>query len=293
MTHFTNPSFVWDLIREHDFKIKKRFGQNFLIDQNILQKITAAAGLEAEDWVLEIGPGLGALTVAAASKVQKVVALEIDFSLLAILRKILTATNVVLIQGDALILDWQAILCQAGWVDQPLKLVANLPYYLTTPLLMKALQSELPFADLVVMVQKEVGLRMVARPNSGDFGVLSLMVQYYTEASLVSSVPRTVFLPAPEVDSALVHLKPRIPPVDVPYIPLFAVIKASFQQRRKTVRNALKPLIEEWNLSIEDLDEALFRAKIDPSWRGERLALSDFGELTRQLLKGVETDGIY
>lgn len=287
MTQMTNPSFVKKIMKERGFNTKKRFGQNFLIDQNIVQKIVTSADLQGNEWVLEIGPGMGALTTLMAQGAQQVVALEIDRDLVAILGELIQHPQVKIVEGDALTLDWDEVLRGAGWQGEPLKLVANLPYYLTTPLIMKALESSLPFVNLVVMVQREVADRILANHASKDYGVLSLAVQYYTEPSLVLKVPRTVFYPAPNVDSAVIHLKTRPPQVGVPRDALFQVIRASFQQRRKTVRNALKPLAHQWGLTAEDLDQALARAHIEPAIRGECLSLEDFDGLTRELLKGV------
>lgn len=287
MTQMAHPSFVRKLMKERGFNTKKRFGQNFLVDQNIVNKIVASANLQGDEWVLEIGPGLGALTTLMAQEAEQVVAMEIDRDLVAILGELVLEPNIQIVEGDALALDWEELLKKAGWQGQPLKLVANLPYYLTTPLIMKGLESDLPFRELVVMVQREVADRILAEPASKDFGVLSLAVQYFSEPSLVLKVPRTVFLPAPNVDSAVVQLKTHPPQVDAPRDELFAVIRASFQQRRKTVRNALKPLIKEWGLSSEDLDTALERAELESGLRGERLSLEDFNRLTKELLKGV------
>lgn len=287
MTQRANPSYVKKTMREGGFTTKKRFGQNFLIDQNIVDKIIASAELSKDEWVLEIGPGLGVLTTIMGKKVAQVVAMEIDRDLVGILQNEVLAPNVKIIEGDALALDWFELLKEQGWQGEPLKLVANLPYYLTTPLVMKSLESKLPFKSIVVMVQREVADRMLASSGSKDFGVLSLAVQYYAEVSLALTVPRTVFLPAPAVDSAVVKLEPRLPEVDAPPEELFAVIRSSFQQRRKTVRNALKPLIKEWNLTFDDLDQALEAADIEPTKRGERLDLVAFSRLTKELKKGV------
>lgn len=287
MTQATNPSYITKIMKKRGFNIKKRFGQNFLIDQNIVGRIIQSADLQNGHWVLEIGPGLGALTSLMAGEGAKVLAIEIDRDLASILEETMADPLITIIEGDALALDWAELLKESGWQGEPLKLVANLPYYITTPLIMKALESGLPFLSIVVMVQKEVAARMLSAPDSKDFGVLSLAVQYFAEATLVCNVPRTVFIPAPSVDSAVVELRPRPPLVDAPQDKLFAVIKAGFQQRRKTVRNALKPLAEEWGLSLEALDQALEAGSIDGSLRGERLSLKDYNVLTKELLKGV------
>ncbi|NLL48486.1 MAG: 16S rRNA (adenine(1518)-N(6)/adenine(1519)-N(6))-dimethyltransferase RsmA [Firmicutes bacterium] len=287
MSHTTNPSYVTRLMKERGFSTKKRFGQNFLIDQNIVERIISCANLQAHEWALEIGPGLGALTVHLARQAAHVLAMEIDTSLVAILKDTVAGPKATIWEGDALGANWGELLQEAGWQGQPLKLVANLPYYLTTPLVMKALESDLPFTSMVVMVQKEVATRMLASPGSKDVGVLSFAVQYYATGRLALNVPRTVFLPAPAVDSAVVELTLRPPTIDAPRDALFAVIRAGFGQRRKTLRNSLKPLLEEWGLEPEDLDQAFQKIDLDPQTRAERLSLEDFSALTKELLKGV------
>ncbi|MGI6158849.1 MAG: 16S rRNA (adenine(1518)-N(6)/adenine(1519)-N(6))-dimethyltransferase RsmA [Limnochordia bacterium] len=287
MSHVINPSHVARVMKEKGISAKKSLGQNFLIDQNIVRRIVESADLQGEHWVVEIGPGLGALTAPMAEAAAQVVAMEIDRELVAILQEALAHPKISIVEGDALELDWRAVLEERGWRGEPLSLVANLPYYITTPLIMKALESGLPFAAVLVMVQKEVADRMLAPPGSKDCGVLSLAVQYYAEGSLVLKVPRTVFIPAPAVDSAVVKLVPRLPQVSAPRDQLFQVIRASFQQRRKTLRNALKSLVEEWGLTLEELDQALANCGIEPSLRGERLSLEQYSKLTEELLKGV------
>lgn len=287
MSQKTNPSYVAKVMRDWEFATKKSLGQNFLIDQNIVNRIVQAADLEEESWVLEIGPGLGALTSSLAKQAAQVVAMEIDGDLVSILRETLVSPKITVVAGDALQLDWAEVLIQAGWQGQKLHLAANLPYYLTTPLIMKALECGLPFTSLVVMVQREVALRMLAEPGNKDYGVLSLAVQYYAEGSMVIKVPRTVFIPAPAVDSAVVKLTPRPPQVSAPREELFAVIRAAFQQRRKTLRNALKALVEEWGLGVEQLEEALQNCGLESTVRGERLSLEQYSTLTEELLKGV------
>lgn len=286
MSHTTNPSYVTRLMKERGFNTKKRFGQNFLIDQNIVERIIACADLQQNEWALEIGPGLGALTVHLAKGAAHVLAMEIDTSLVAILRETAANPKTTIYEGDALNADWGQLLKDAGWQGESLKLVANLPYYLTTPLVMKALEGDLPFTSMVVMVQKEVATRMLASPGSKDVGILSFAVQYYAQGRLAMNVPRTVFLPAPNVDSAVVELTLRPPIVDAPKDELFAVIRAGFGQRRKTLRNSLRSLLDDWDISRETLDQAMLQAKLDPRIRAEQLSLEDFSTLTKELLKG-------
>ncbi len=287
MEQVTSPSYVARMMKERGLAAKKGLGQNFLVDRNIVGRILENAALDGESWVLEIGPGLGALTGPLAERAAQVVAVEIDRELAAVLREVLAHPRIAIVEGDALEMDWRELLEDMGWRGQPLSLVANLPYYITSPLIMKALESGLPFTSIVVMVQKEVAERMLAAPGSKDYGVLSLAVQYYAEGSLVMKVPRTVFLPAPKVDSAVVRLLPRPPKVSAPRKELFQVIRAAFQQRRKTLRNALKALTVEWGLGLEQLDGALARCGLEPGVRGERLSLEEYSQLTEELLKGV------
>lgn len=287
MSRITNPSYVTRVMKEQGFTTKKRFGQNFLIDQNIVDRIIQTADLTEDEWALEIGPGLGALTVQLGDAAAHVLALEIDRDLVAILDETVQSPKITIWEGDALGADWERQLTELGWQAEPIKLVANLPYYLTTPLIMKALESELPFVSLVVMVQKEVAERMLAEVGSKDYGILSLAVQYYATGQLALNVPRTVFIPSPAVDSAVVELRPQKPKVDVSSTELFAVIRAGFGQRRKTIRNSLKTLLQEWQLTTANLDQALLKANIEPAARAEQLTLDDFSRLTTELLKEV------
>lgn len=285
MYKYSTPSYVRGVLRQKGYSIKKRLGQNFLVDQNYVEKIVSAAELCPSDWVLEIGPGLGVLTAVMAEQADKVVALEIDRELVAILQETLALPNAAVVQGDALAVDWRDVLQAQGWNGGPVKLVANLPYYITTPLVMKALESDVPFRAIVVMVQREVAERMVAPPGGKEYGVLTLAVEYYSQAQLITRVPRTVFIPAPEVDSAVVKLIPKPPPVSAPRERLFEVIRSAFQQRRKTIRNALKPVAKAWGLSPALLDEALSQAGVKGDRRGEDLSLQDFSRLTECLMQ--------
>ncbi|NLY11976.1 MAG: 16S rRNA (adenine(1518)-N(6)/adenine(1519)-N(6))-dimethyltransferase RsmA [Firmicutes bacterium] len=282
----TVPSRVAEIIKEHEFRFKKKFGQNFLVDKNILDKICDAADLTESDFVLEIGPGIGTLTNELSKRCKKVVAIEIDRDLTQILKETITADNVDIVEGDALQLDWQEILRKSGWQKETVKLVANLPYYLTSALIMKALEGEVPFQTIVVMVQKEVAERMTAQPGTKAYGILSLAVQYYSQPQLVTNVSRRVFFPAPDVDSAVVKLQSIEPPVDVASEELFMVIRAAFGQRRKNLKNTLKNLTTSWNIAPEKVDEIFHQLGIPVNARGETLSLQKFGELTRALIHG-------
>lgn len=267
----TAPGTVRQLLNAHGIRIKKRLGQNFLVDRNILQKIVAAAELEADDTVLEVGPGLGALTQALAERAGRVVAVEIDEQLIPVLRKTLAAyPNVTIVHADALRLDLGSLVPGAAKV----KVVANLPYYITSPLLMHFLEADLPLERLVVMVQAEVAERLQAAPGSKAYGALTVAVQYRAEVTRVAKVPRTVFLPQPGVDSAILCLRLRPYPVRPKDEGLFfAVVRAAFAQRRKTLRNALAPLAGERGVAVE---EVLGKANVDPAVRGETLSIEAF-----------------
>lgn len=267
----TAPGTVRQLLNAHGIRIKKRLGQNFLVDRNILQKIVAAAELEADDTVLEVGPGLGALTQALAERAGRVVAVEIDEQLIPVLHKTLAAyPNVTIVHADALRLDLGSLVPGAAKV----KVVANLPYYITSPLLMHFLEADLPLERLVVMVQAEVAERLQAAPGSKAYGALTVAVQYRAEVTRVAKVPRTVFLPQPGVDSAILCLRLRPYPVRPKDEGLFfAVVRAAFAQRRKTLRNALAPLAGERGVAVE---EVLGKANVDPAVRGETLSIEAF-----------------
>lgn len=267
----TAPGTVRQLLNAHGIRIKKRLGQNFLVDRNILQKIVAAAELEADDTVLEVGPGLGALTQALAERAGRVVAVEIDEQLIPVLHKTLAAyPNVTIVHADALRLDLGSLVPGAAKV----KVVANLPYYITSPLLMHFLEADLPLERLVVMVQAEVAERLQAAPGSKAYGALTVAVQYRGEVTRVAKVPRTVFLPQPGVDSAILCLRLRPYPVRPKDEGLFfAVVRAAFAQRRKTLRNALAPLAGERGVAVE---EVLGKANVDPAVRGETLSIEAF-----------------
>ncbi|CAK7044690.1 16S rRNA (adenine(1518)-N(6)/adenine(1519)-N(6))-dimethyltransferase RsmA [uncultured Phascolarctobacterium sp.] len=260
----------------HTFKLRadKRLGQNFLVDEEIVRKIVAAAELTPEDTVLEVGPGIGTLTQGLAMSGAQVVAVELDKRLLPVLDKTLEGyNNVRIVSGDILEVDIKAT------VGAPVfKVAANLPYYITTPIIFNLLEQRLPMERLVAMVQKEVAERMVAKPGGKDYGALSVSIQYYTEPEIAFLVPPASFIPAPNVDSAVIVCKRRlVPPVDICDEKLFfKVVKAAFSVRRKMLSNALKNM----GITGEQAAAWLERAGIDPKRRGETLSLQDFASLT-------------
>jgi 16S rRNA (adenine1518-N6/adenine1519-N6)-dimethyltransferase len=280
-----SPSKTKEIIKKHDLVLKKSLGQNFLIDQNILQNIVAAADLTELKGALEIGPGIGALTQQLAKTAGQVVAVEIDQRLLPILADTMQPyPNVKIIHGDVLKLSLDEIFQQFDHVSK-VSVVANLPYYVTTPIVMRLLEAKLPLENIVVMIQKEVALRMAAPPGGKDYGSLSIAVQYYCEPELVTIVPRTVFIPQPNVDSAVIKLKVRShPPVDVEDESwFFEVVQACFAQRRKTISNNL--LARFFSKDTRDvLNALLLQCEIDPARRGETLSLAEYARLSNALL---------
>lgn len=280
MEKLSNPQKTIEVIKKHGFDFQKKFGQNFLIDEHVLDKIIAAAGITKEDFVLEIGPGIGTMTQYLAEAAREVAAVEIDRNLIPILQETLAEhDNVTIINKDVLKLDI-AELAREKNGGQPIKVVANLPYYITTPIIMSLFESGVPLSSITVMVQKEVALRMQAQPGTKDYGALSLAVQYYAESYLAANVPQNCFIPRPNVGSAVIRLtRYAEPPVRVKNEKLmFRLIRASFNQRRKTLLNGLKNS-PELSFSREEILEALARAKLPENVRGETLTLEQFAAL--------------
>lgn len=288
MKDIATPSRTKDILARHRFSFKKSLGQNFLIDSNILQRITETAELTKETGVIEIGPGIGALTEHLARSAGKVVAFEIDQRLLPILDETLAPyDNVKIINEDVLKADVKTVVEQEFAQFDRLMVVANLPYYVTTPIIMKLLEDKIPVNGFVVMLQKEVGARISAKPSTKEYGSLSIAVQYYTEASIAFIVPKTVFMPPPNVDSAIIKLDVRDEPAvsvdDEDFF--FTVTRTSFAQRRKTILNNLVNGLPGGKEKKEDITTALEEAGIEPSRRGETLSLAEFASLSESLTK--------
>ncbi|MGG4000561.1 16S rRNA (adenine(1518)-N(6)/adenine(1519)-N(6))-dimethyltransferase RsmA [Anoxybacillus kestanbolensis] len=280
------PTRTKEILEKYGFSFKKSLGQNFLIEPNVLHRIVDFAQLSERTGVIEIGPGIGALTEQLARRAKKVVAFEIDQRLLPILADTLSPyTNVSIIHEDILKADVQQVIAEQFTDVDDIMVVANLPYYVTTPIIMKLLTDRLPIRGMVVMLQKEVADRMAAKPGTKDYGSLTIAVQYYTHAETVMHVPRTVFVPKPNVDSAVIRLlKREQPAVSVSNEDFFfAVVRASFGQRRKTILNNLLNQLPNGKEKKEQIENALANAGIDPKRRGETLAIAEFATLSEQL----------
>ncbi len=276
-----------EILDKYGFSFKKSLGQNFLIDTNILRNIVHHSGVHSESGAIEIGPGIGALTEQLAKNCKKVVAFEIDQRLLPILKDTLSAyDNIQVIHEDILKADVAKVIEEefTGQVDD-LHIVANLPYYVTTPIIMKLLEERLPLESITVMLQKEVADHMAAAPGTKEYGSLSIAVQYYTTAAVAMIVPKTVFVPQPNVDSAVIHLKVR----DKPAVEVedegffFEITRASFAQRRKTILNNLISQLPDGKARKELILQGLEAAGIDPIRRGETLSLQEFADLSNAL----------
>lgn len=276
----SNPQETIRVIKENNFTFRKNYGQNFLIDSHVIDKIIAAAEIDKSTKVLEIGPGIGTLTQYLAEAAESVTAVEIDDKLIPILEKTLADyDNVNVIHGDILKQDIGAI-----FGGEPFKIVANLPYYITTPIIMNLLESRVPADSITVMIQKEVADRMKAEPGSKDYGALSLAVQYYADPYLAANVPPNCFMPRPNVGSAVIRLKR----LEEPFVKvkderhMFKLIRAAFNQRRKTLANAVKNF-EGLSYSREEVENALTSLGLDTRVRGEALGLQEFAALSDAL----------
>ena len=276
----SDPKKTIEVIQKYQFAFQKRFGQNFLIDAHVLEKIVSAAGITKDDCVLEIGPGIGTMTQYLAESAGQVIAVEIDTNLLPILADTLKDySNVKVINQDILKVDINELVKEYN-NGRPIKVVANLPYYITTPIIMGLFENQVPVDSITIMVQKEVADRMQVGPGTKDYGALSLAVQYYAKPKIVANVPPNCFMPRPKVGSAVIRLERyEKPPVEVKDEKLmFRIIRASFNQRRKTLVNGLKNS-QEIPFSKEQIEQALGMCGLSLSVRGEALTLAQFAQL--------------
>ena len=281
MANLGNPKNTIEIIQKYEFMFQKKFGQNFLIDTHVLEKIISAAGITKNDCVLAIGPGIGTMTQYLAENAGHVVAVEIDRNLIPILKETLADyDNVTVINEDILRVDIKALAEEYNG-GKPIKVVANLPYYITTPIIMGLFESGVPIDNITVMVQKEVADRMKEGPGSKDYGALSLAVQYYAEPEIVANVPPNCFIPRPNVGSAVIRLtRHKEMPVEVkdPVL-MFKIIRASFNQRRKTLQNGLGNA-SELPYTKEQIAAAIAEMGLTPTIRGEALSLAQFAQLS-------------
>lgn len=276
-----DPKNTIAVLKKYDFVFQKRFGQNFLIDTHVLEKIIGAAQIEKNDYVLEIGPGIGTLTQYLAEAAGGVTAVEIDSSLIPILEDTLQEfKNVEVVNQDILKFDINGLVREKNG-GNPIKVVANLPYYITTPIIMGLFEKKVPLHSITIMVQKEVADRMRVGPGTKDYGALSLAVQYYAKPQVVAQVPPNCFIPRPKVGSTVIQLiRHEEPPIKVKdEKKMFALIRASFNQRRKTLMNGLRNY-RELNLTKEEIEKALESCGLPLNVRGEALSLEEFGRLS-------------
>ena len=281
-----NPKKTIEIIQKYEFAFQKKFGQNFLIDTHVLDKIISAAEITKDDLVIEIGPGIGTMTQYLACAAREVVAIEIDKMLIPILKETLSEyDNVTIINEDVLKVDLNKLAEERNG-GRPVKVVANLPYYITTPIIMGLFENHVPLHSITIMVQKEVADRMRMGPGTKDYGALSLAVQYYAEPYLVANVPQNCFMPRPKIGSAVikltVHEKPPVTVRDEKL--MFKLIRASFNQRRKTLANGLNNS-PELHYSKEQIAEAIEKLELSPSVRGEVLTLEQFAKLADVFLE--------
>ena len=276
-----NPKYTIEVLQKYGFVFQKRFGQNFLIDTHVLERIIEASEITKDDFVLEIGPGIGTMTQYLAEAAREVTAVEIDDALIPILKDTLKEwDNVTVLHGDILKTDIRKIADEKNQ-GRPIKVVANLPYYITTPIIMGLFESHVPVDSITVMVQKEVADRMQTGPGSKDYGALSLAVQYYAEPKIVANVPPNCFMPRPKVGSAVIrltrHQNPPVTTLDEKL--MFRLIRASFNQRRKTLSNSLKNA-QELPYSKEEVEAAITECGLPLNIRGEALTLEQFARLS-------------
>lgn len=278
------PRNTIEVLQKYQFTFQKKFGQNFLIDTSVLERIVAAAQITGEDCVLEIGPGIGTMTQYLAERAREVVAVEIDRNLIPVLQDTLSGyNNVTLVNDDILKVDIRKLVEEKNG-GRPIRVVANLPYYITTPIIMALLEGHVPLKSITVMVQKEVAERMQTGPGTKDYGALSLAVQYYAKPEVVANVPPNCFIPRPNVGSAVIHLvRYEEPPVEVKdEKKMFSLIRASFNQRRKTLANGLSNA-PELGVTREQVTKVLEELGLSPTVRGEALTLEQFAQLSNLL----------
>lgn len=283
-----SPQNTIEVLQKYKFNFQKKFGQNFLIDSHVLDKIIASAEITKDDFVLEIGPGIGTMTQYLAQAAGEVVAVEIDKNLIPILEDTLDGyENVTIINNDVLKVDLEALARERNG-GRPIKVVANLPYYITTPIIMGLFEKHVPLKSITVMVQKEVADRMQVGPGTKDYGALSLAVQYYAKPYIVANVPPNCFMPRPKVGSAVIRLdRYDVPPVQVKdELLMFKIIRASFNQRRKTLANGLNNS-PEIQISKEIITEAIESLGKGPSIRGEALTLEEFAKLSDRISEAL------
>ena len=284
MAELGNPQNTIEVLQKYRFNFQKKFGQNFLIDTHVLDKIIDASGVTEDDFVLEIGPGIGTMTQYLCERAREVVAVEIDKNLIPILSDTLkNYSNVTVINEDILKLDI-CKLAEEKNQGKPIKVVANLPYYITTPIIMGLFESHVPIDSITIMVQKEVAERMQEKPGSKEYGALSLAVQYYAKPEIVANVPPNCFMPRPNVGRAVIRLtRHEKPPVEVEDEKLmFRIIRASFNQRRKTLANGLNNS-PEIHLPKEVIQESIVSLGVPENIRGEALSLEQFAELSNEI----------
>ena len=285
MANLGNPQNTIEILNKYRFNFQKKFGQNFLIDTHVLDKIVLAADITKDDFVLEIGPGIGTLTQYLCEHAREVVAVEIDKMLIPILEDTLSSyDNVTVLNNDILKLDLNALVEERNG-GKPIKVVANLPYYITTPIIMDLFERHLPLINITVMVQKEVADRMQSGPGTKDYGALSLAVQYYAKPYIAANVPPNCFMPRPNVGSAVINLAlHKDSPIQVKdEAVLFKIIRASFNQRRKTLVNGLNNAAG-LSFTKEEIQKALVKMGLTENIRGEALTLEQFAELTNVFL---------